>query len=165
MPAALTVALGAETLLRLPGRFSRAGAVILLGALVLFFGLFARYYFTEYTNSLHGEFTDGWDQALDAALAHEGTVYVTRALHYPKLLLAAELSPREFNDTVEYERYPAQYLSPLRFGRFVYCEDESPPFDPAGVYVLWNGSPTERFEQAGFLVERFGCFEVLYRAS
>ena len=164
MPAALTVALGAETLLRLLGRFSRAGAVILLGALLLFFGLFARYYFTDYTDSLHGEFTDGWDQALDAALSHEGTVYVTQALHYPKLLLAAELSPREFNDTVEYERYPAQYLSPLRFGRFVYCEDESPPFDPAGVYVLWNGSPTERFEQAGFQVERFGCFEVLYRA-
>ncbi len=165
MPIALTVALGAETLLRLLGRFSSAGAIILLGALLLFFGLFARYYFTDYTGSLRGEFTDGWDQALDAALAHEGTVYVTRALHYPKLLLAAELSPREFNDTVEYERYPAQYLSPLRFGRFVYCEDESPPFDPAGVYVLWNGSPTERFEQAGFLVERFGCFEVLYRAS
>lgn len=163
MPIALTIALGAETLLRLLGRFSRAGAIILLGALLLFFGLFARYYFTDYTDSLRGEFTDGWEQALDAALTHDGTVYVTGALHYPKLLLAAEMSPQAFNDTVEYERYPAQYLSPLRFGRFVYCEDSAPPFDPAGVYVLWNGTPTKRFEQAGFQVERYGCFEVLYR--
>lgn len=163
MPVALTVALGAETLLRLLRRFSRVGAIILLGALLLFFGLFARYYFTDYTDSLRGEFTDGWEQALDAALTREGTVYVTGALHYPKLLLAAEMSPQAFNDTVEYERYPAQYLSPLRFGRFVYCEDSMPPFDPAGVYVLWAGTPTERFERAGFQVERYGCFEVLYR--
>ena len=139
------------------------GAIILLGALLLFFGLFARYYFTDYTDSLRGEFTDGWEQALDAALTREGTVYVTGALHYPKLLLAAEMSPQAFDDTVEYERYPAQYLSPLRFGRFVYCKDSAPPFDPAGVYVLWAGTPAERFERAGFQVERYGCFEVLYR--
>ena len=72
------------------------------------------------------------------------------------------MSPREFNDSVEYAYYPAQYLSPLRFGRFVYCDDADPPFDPAGVYVLWNGAATDPLEQAGFAVEKHGCFEVLY---
>ena len=161
MPLALTVGLGAETLLRLLGRFRRAGAALLLAALLVFFGLFERFYFTEYTDSLKGEFTEGFSEALDEALSHEGTVYVTRALSYPKLLLKSGTSPEVFNATVEYERYPAQYLSPRRFGRFVYCDDNAPPFDPKGIYVLWNGAPTERLERLGFAVSRHGCFEVL----
>ena len=162
MPIALTAALGAETALRLFGRRARIIAPLLLTALLIFFGFFARFYFTDYAASLGGEFTAGWDEALDAALSHRGTVYITRAIHYPKLLLRSETSPEEFNATVEYEYYPAQYLSPRNFTRFVYVDDAAPPFDPGGVYVLWNGSPTARFENAGFTVERYGCFEVLY---
>lgn len=162
MPIALTAALGAETALRFFGRRARIIAPLLLTALLIFFGFFARFYFTDYTASLGGEFTAGWDEALDAALSHRGTVYITRAIHYPKLLLRSETSPEEFNATVEYEYYPAQYLSPRSFTRFVYVDDAAPPFDPGGVYVLWNGSPTARFENAGFTVERYGCFEVLY---
>ena len=162
MPIVLTVAFGAETILRLPERYVRAVAALLLAVLLVFFGFFARYYFTEYAPSLKGEFPAGWDEALGEALRHDGTIYVTRTLHYPKLLLRSETSPEEFNATVEYEYYPAQYLSPRRFGRFVYVDDAAPPFDPGGVYVLWNGSPTARFEDAGFTVERYGCFAVLY---
>ena len=162
MPAALTVALGAETALRFIGRYARAAAALMLAGLLVFFGFFAQYYFTDYAPSLNGEFTAGWDEALDAAFRHDGTIYVTRTLHYPKLLLRSETSPEEFNATVEYEYYPARYLSPKRFGRFVYVDDAAPPFDPEGVYVLWNGSPTARFEDAGFTVERYGCFDVLY---
>ena len=162
MPLGLTMALGASTALTLAGRCGRAAGLGLLALLLVFFGFFARTYFTDYADSLNGEFTLGWDAALEEALSHEGTVYVTRALSYPKLLLAAEISPQDFNATVEYAVYPAQYLSPLRFDRFVYCEDSDPPFDPLGVYVLWNGSPAERLERAGFTVRRFGCFEVLY---
>ena len=163
MPLGLTMALGASTALNFAGRWSRAAGPVLLAALLVFFGFFARYYFTDYADSLNGEFTLGWDAALTEALSHEGTVYVTKAMSYPKLLLTAELSPQDFNATVEYAYYPAPYLSPLRFDRFVYCEDGAPPFDPAGVYVLWNGAPTERLERAGFTVQRFGCFDVLYK--
>ena len=108
------------------------------------------------------KFTVGWSEALDAALSHNGTIYVTRTLHYPKLLLKAEISPQEFNDTVVYSYYPAAYLSPRSFGRFRYVDDVVQPFNVQGVYLLWNGSPTEAFERAGFTVERFGCFELLY---
>ena len=163
MPVALTVALGADTLLGLLGRYQRVGAALLLAALLLGFGAFARYYFTDYADSLNGEFTAGAQEALDEALGREGTVYVTQALHYPKLLLAAGMSPEDFNATVEYAYYPAQYLQPLRFGRFVYVRDDSPPFDADGVYVLWNGAPTERFERAGFHVARYGCLMVMAR--
>lgn len=162
MPLALTIALGAETTLRLLGKYRKIGAALLLTVLLVFFGCFERYYFTDYTDSLRGEFTDGWDKALDAALEHEGTVYVTRALHYPKLLLAAEVSPYDFNDSVVYERYPARFLSPKSFGRFVYCGD-AVPFDESGVYVLWNGTDAAPLRAAGFAEEKYGCFEVLYR--
>ena len=162
MPIALCVALGAETALRLMGQFAHIAAPLLLTTLLVFLGFFARFYFTDYADSLKAEFTVGWDEALDAALSHEGTIYVTRTLHYPKLLLRAEMSPQEFNDTVIYAHYPAQYLSPRSFGRFVYVDDAAPPFDTDGVYLLWNGTPTEKLERAGFNVERYDCFEVLY---
>ena len=161
MPVGLTVGLGAEELLRLLKRHARTGAAVLLAALLLLFGFFERFYFTDYTASLGGEFTVGWDAALEEALSQEGTVYMTRTLHYPKLLLAARMSPADFNATVEYAYYPAQYLSPLRFGRFVYCDDNNPPFDPAGVYVLWSGYPIKKFTNAGFTASRHGCFTVL----
>ncbi len=163
MPVGLTVGFGMETALRLAGRYARAAAPALLAALLVFFGFFVRCYFTDYSASLNGEFTLGWDEALDAALRHEGTVYVTKALSYPKLLLKAELPPQAFHDSVEYAVYPAAYLSPLRFGRFVYCEDAAAPTDMFGVYVLWNGAPTEDLIRRGFTVERHGCFDVLWR--
>ena len=163
MPVGLTVGLGMETALRLTGRCARAAAPALLAVLLVFFGFFARYYFTDYSASLNGEFTLGWEEALDAALRHEGTVYVTKALSYPKLLLKAELPPQAFHDSVEYAVYPAAYLSPLRFGRFVYCEDAAPKTDMSGVYVLWNGSSAEDLIRQGFTMERHGCFDVLWR--
>ena len=64
---------------------------------------------------------------------------------------------------MEYAVYPAAYLNPLRFGRFVYCEDGAPPLDMFGVYVLWNGTPVEALTARGFTLERHGCFEVLWR--
>ena len=162
MPIALCVAHGADTALRLTKRYARIAASFLLTALLVFFGFFARFYFTDYADSLKAEFTVGWNEAVDAALSHNGTIYVTRTLHYPKLLLKAEISPQEFNDTVVYAAYPAAYLSPSSFGRFQYVDDATQSFDAQGVYLLWNGSPTDAYEHAGFTVERFGCFEVLY---
>jgi len=163
MPLALTVALGAETLLRLFGRHGKVGAALLAALLLGFFLSFERFYYTDYADSLRGDFTVGAEEAVDAALAHPGTVYVTKALHYPKLLLFAEITPEEFNADVEYERYPAQYLSVRRFGRYVFCEDSYMPFDPDGVYLLWIGTPTERWIQQGFVLENYGVFQLLWR--
>ena len=103
-------------------------------------------------------------EALDAALAHEGTVYVTRAVHDPKVLLEAEISPADFQATVEYEIYPAPYLSARRFDRFVFLEDRFMPRDADGVFVLWAGTDPSPWTQRGYALERIGVFQVLWKA-
>lgn len=161
MPAALTVGLGAAALLQMAGRFGKAGAAVLAAVLLLFFGSFEHYYFTDYDRSLQGDFTLGVQEALKAAISHEGPVYVTKAVHYPKLLLAAEIPPEKFSRDVIYEKYPAQYLSVRQIGRYVFCEDEAMPLDPEGVYVLWIGTDPGAWEELGFREERYGVFRVL----
>ncbi len=163
MAVAITTAVGAEKVLLLMGRQSRKGCAALLALVLIWFVPFEKYYFTEYAESLRGEFTVGWEEALDAALSREGTIYVTHAIHYPKILLKGEISPEKFNTTVEYETYPAQYLSPKSFDRFVYVNEASIPEDPKGTFILWNGMPNRWSEQEGFQSERYGCFEVLFR--
>ncbi|MBQ9686492.1 MAG: glycosyltransferase family 39 protein, partial [Oscillospiraceae bacterium] len=114
LPLVLCAALGADALCSLAGRHAAKLAVGLAAAYLIFFGLFARSYFTDYADALRGQFTWGVQDALETALAHEGTVYVTDAVSYSKLLLIAEIDPYTFNETVEYERYPAAYLSARR---------------------------------------------------
>ena len=160
---ALCAGLGLDALSRLPRAWGKAAAGLLCAVWLVFFGLFARYLFTAYNDALRGEFTWGVEEALDEALSHEGTVYVTKAVHYPKLLLLAEIPPRDFAESVEYEQYPARYLSARSFLRYRFYEDRDMPLDPEGVYVLWTGTPTELYERFGFRVERIGVFQVLWR--
>ena len=159
----LCAGLGLDTLSRLPRAWGRAAAGLLCAVWLVFFGLFARFLFCEYNDLLRGEFTWGVEEALDEALSHEGTVYITKAVHYPKVLLLAEIPPRDFAESVEYERYPARYLSARSFLRYRFYEDKDMPLDPEGVYVLWTGTPTEIYERFGFTVERIGVFQVLWR--
>lgn len=159
----LCAGLGLDTLSRLPRAWGKAAAGLVCAVWLAFFGLFARYLFTEYNDALRGEFTWGVEEALGEALSHEGTVYITKAVHYPKLLLLAEIPPRDFAESVEYERWPARYLSARSFLRYRFYEDKDMPLDPEGVYVLWTGTPTELFERFGFTVERIGVFQVLWR--
>jgi hypothetical protein len=65
------------------------------------FALFAVSYFGPYADSLRGSFTDGVREAVEAAVSHDGTVYVTKAVHYPKILLYARVPPRDFAETAE----------------------------------------------------------------
>ena len=159
MPLALTLALGADTLLSLCGRYKKIAAALGAAVLLGFFCFFQQYYFTDYTASLRGEFTAGAEEALDAALAHEGPVYLSRTIHYPKLLLFAEISPADFNADVEYVRYPAPYLSARRVGRCSFLDEAGMPLDPDAVYVLWAGTEG-RWREAGFTLERHGCYQV-----
>ena len=163
LPLALCAGLALDAVSRLPRVWGKAAAAILCALWLVFFGLFERFYFTEYRDALRGEFTFGVEDALDEALSHEGTVYLTKALHYPKLLLLAEIPPRDFAESVEYERWPAPYLSARSFLRFRFYEDKDMPLDPKGVYVLWAGTPTEVYERFGFTVEHIGVFQVLWR--
>ena len=163
LPLVLCAAFGADALLGILGRGARAGGACLAAAYLVLFAVFAADYFGPYQDTLRGDFTDGVREALELALSHEGTVYVTKAVHHPKVLLEAELSPAAFNADVEYERFPDPYLSARRFDRFVFLEDEQMPLDPAAVYVRWIGTPTAPWEALGFSVERIGVFQVLWK--
>lgn len=163
LPLVLCAALGLETLLSCAGRFARAGFALCAAVYLCFFALFAVSYFGPYAESLRGAFTDGVGEAVETAIAHEGTVYVTRAIHHPKLLLYARVPPRDFASTVEYEFYPAWYLSARRFTRFRIYEDARMPLDPDGVYILWAGTDPALWETLGFTAERRGVFTVLWR--
>ena len=164
LPLVFCAAYGCETLLALLGKHAKAGAAGLAAVYLTFFGFFAASYFGPYQETLQGDFTDGVREALDAALAHEGTVYVTRAVHDPKVLLEAEISPADFQATVEYERWPAPYLSARHFDRFVFLEDRDMPLDADGVFVLWAGTDPSPWTQRGYALERIGVFQVLWRA-
>ncbi|MBQ9685895.1 MAG: hypothetical protein IJV41_05000, partial [Oscillospiraceae bacterium] len=163
LPLVLCAALGADALCSLAGRHAAKLAAGLAAVYLIFFGFFAKSYFTDYADALRGQFTWGVQDALETALAHEGTVYFTDAVSYSKLLLIAEIDPYTFHETVEYERYPAAYLSARRIGRWRFCPDKRMPFDPAGIYILWGSTDPAPYVGAGFTAERHGCFIVLWR--
>ena len=129
LPLALCAALGLETLLQHAGRFAKAGFAVCAAVYLCCFTLFAASYFGPYAESLRGSFTDAIAEAVEAAVSHEGTVYATSAIHYPKLLLYGRVPPRDFAATVEYAHYPAAYLSARSFTRFRILEDAQMPLD------------------------------------
>ena len=163
LPLVLCAALGLETLLAHAGVCARAGLAGISAVYLVFFALFAASYFGPYADSLRGSFTDGVQEAVEAAVSHEGTVYVTKAVHYPKILLFGRVSPRDFAESAEYEVYPAAYLSPRRFTRFRFYEDAGMPLDPEGVYLLWAGTDLAPYEALGFTSQRHGVLTVLWR--
>ena len=163
LPLVLCAGLGLDAVSRLPRVWGKAAAGLLCAVWLVFFGLFERSCFGEYSGALRGEFTYGVEEALDEALSHEGTVYITRAVHYPKLLLLAQIPPGDFAESVEYEVWPSPYLSARSFLRYRFYEDRDMPLDPEGVYVLWTGTPTELYERFGFTVEHIGVFQILWR--
>ncbi|MCR5577181.1 MAG: glycosyltransferase family 39 protein [Oscillospiraceae bacterium] len=164
LPLVLCAAHGLETLLTHAGRFARAGFAACAAVYLCFFAFFAVSYFGPYAESLRGAFTDGVGEAVEAAVSHEGTVYATSAIHYPKLLLYARVPPRDFASTAEYEDWPAAYLNARSFTRFRLYEDAEMPLDPEGVYILWAGTDLTPWETLGFTAERHGVFNVLWRA-
>ncbi len=163
LPLVLCAALGIEALLSHAGAFARGGLAGITALYLVFFALFAVSYFGPYAESLRVSFTDGVQEAVEAAVSHEGTVYVTKAVHYPKILLYGRVPPRAFAGSAEYEVFPAAYLSPARFTRFRFCEDARTPPDPEGVYILWAGTDPAPYEALGFTAEQYGLFTVLWR--
>ena len=164
LPLVLCAALGIETLLSFAGPYARGSAAGIVSVYLVLFALFAATYFGPYADSLRGSFTDGVREAVEAAVSHEGTVYVTKAVHYPKVLLYARVPPRDFAESAEYEYWPAAYLSPRGFTRFRFYEDAAMPLDPDGVYILWGGTDVIFWEALGFTAEKHGVFTVLWRA-
>ena len=165
LPLVLCAAWGADRLTALLGRHGDTAAAALAGVYLAFFALFAHSYFTDYADSLLGQFTWGVEQAVQTAAEKAGpeqTVYVTDAVHYPKLLLLAQITPQELAETGEYANYPAPFLQLRRVGRFEFREDKYMRADGESVYILWAGTDPAPWRAAGYSSERVGFFYVLW---
>lgn len=139
----------------------RIGALVCAAYLVLF-GCFEAYYFSDYAQRVRVDFSYGFEEALEAALKENSrdTVYISADVHYPKVLFYTETPPGEFNATVEYNYYPAAYLSARSFSRFRFDPDLSAP-DADAIYILRRGSDLSVLEAAGFTSEVYGDYTLL----
>lgn len=161
LPLSYFEAAGLETLFSVDLR--KLGALVCAAYLVLFC-CFEAYYFTDYAGRVRMDFSYGFADALDAALKENSrdTVYISADVHYPKVLFYTETPPEEFNASVEYNYYPAAYLSARSFGRFRFDPDLSAP-DKDAVYILRRGCDMSAFGDAGFTAEIFGDYILLFR--
>lgn len=159
MPLVYFEALGIRALCRAS---RRAGAAALAVYLVLFC-CFEAYYFTDYAGRVSSAFTPGAGEAIRAAETHDGTVYVCSDISYSKLLFYSETPPRDFAATVEYEYYPAAFLSPKSFGRYSYEFEPSEPEDLSACYIIPAYTDCSAYEALGFTIESYGSYLLAYR--
>ncbi len=141
-------------------RTGRKGALALAAAYTVLFLCFESWYFTDYRERIGPLFHEGLDQAVEAALAEEGPVYVSDTVLYPELLFYSRTPPEEFRETVTYERYPAAYLRARSFGRFRIGLKGAA--EKAGCAIL---APEDigAFLEAGFTLKSYGNFTLALR--
>ena len=143
---------------------ARLGPRALIVPLIFYAALFLRfeaYYFNDYAESTQTAFRYGLEDAVDAALAHEGEICVTPNASYPCVLFYSAQDPDEYRSTVVYTNYPSAFLSVERFGRFRFSVELSSP-DPSCVYLVDRSADRAALEAAGFTVEQYGRYWVAY---
>ena len=134
---------------------------LLLAAYLLCFGLFARYYFTDYKVSLRSSFAWGLEDALAAAERFDGPVVLSGDVYYPDVLFYARTNPAVFRESVRYQNYPAAFLRAASFDRFRFGLDGAP--EDGCVYLLSPWSDASVFTEAGYVTERYGYYTLAYR--
>lgn len=126
---------------------------------LLLFVQFGHYYFTEYADVLAYHYCRGAGAAISEAVRQEGTIRVCPGVSYVRVLFYTGEPVKEFQDTVQYENYPATFLDARSFGRFSFRFDtEHPTLD--ATYVLDRSVDWEIYEKQGFEVMEFEDFAV-----
>ncbi len=123
---------------------------------------FEKAYYTTYNEKLSYHFGAGLDQALETANSKADKVYLSSAIHYPKVLFYDKIPVDEFRDSVVYNNYPAAFLSPDSFTHYSYVFDINSPSED-GAYIIRDGEDTGAFTEHGFTAEKHGVFLVMYR--
>lgn len=134
---------------------------LLLAAYLLCFGLFARYYFTDYRSSLRSSFAWGLEDALAAAERFEGPVVLSGDIYYPDVLFYTQTDPALFRGTVRYQNYPAAFLRAASFGRFRFGWEGGTADGCA--YLLSPWADASPFADAGYVTEQYGHYTLAYR--
>lgn len=134
----------------------------MIGLYLMFFLSFGIYYMTDYRELLQAVNWYGLEDAV--AFADELDVehiYVAEDYSYAKVLFASEISAKEYQETVVYEKYPAAWLKVKSFGRYVMELDLDASPDENAAYII-GYDHVDIFENAGFEVEAFGYSLVAY---
>ena len=155
------VFLTAEGICRFCDRFRARLLPLLLAAYLLCFGLFARYYFTDYKALLRSSFGWGLEEALAAAERFDGAIVLSGDIYYPDVLFYAQTDPDVFRATVRYQNYPAAFLRAASFDRFRFGPDSAP--EDGCVWLLSAWSDASAFAEEGFVAERYGYYTLVYR--
>lgn len=138
----------------------RALAVPLVIYAALFIG-FERYYFTDYAQEIALHFGSGLEEAVDAALAHEGDILVDRDANYARVLFYNGQDPDEYRATVKYANYPSAFLDVDGFGRFRFGSAAAQP-DKSLIYVTGSCTDLNALREAGFTIEQYGSYAAAY---
>ena len=138
----------------------RALAVPLVIYAALFIG-FERYYFTDYAQEIALHFGSGLEEAVDAALAHEGDILVDRDANYARVLFYSGQDPDEYRATVKYANYPSAFLDVDGFGRFRFGSAAAQP-DKSLTYVTGSCTDLNALREAGFTIEQYGSYAAAY---
>ena len=155
------VFLTAEGICRFSDLFRARLLPLLLAAYLLCFGLFARYYFTDYKASLRSSFAWGLEDALAAAERFDGPVVLSGDVYYPDVLFYAQTDPAVFRESVRYQNYPAAFLRAASFDRFRFGLENAP--EDGCVYLLSPWSDAALFTEAGYAAEQYGYYTLVYR--
>jgi len=156
IPIVILIALGIFFLEKLT--FRRFAAIIAALYCVLFIG-FESYYFTDYVRESDPHFSRGLGEAVEFADSRGEHVYFEQGTFYPKVLFYTKIPVERFIDSVEYEYYPAAYLTAYGFDKYSMWADPYHPEDNAA-YVISEGGDSGILEESGFDKVRIGRYNV-----
>ena len=124
------------------------------------FLLFSVYYFNDYQKNISYYFAEGLESAVADVADHDGPVYVTDRIYYPSLLFYTQEDVNTFIDTVEYRYYPAAFLKPASFDKYIFF-DELPEADVNAEYIVPASEDISEFISKGYTAQRHGWFITL----
>lgn len=130
---------------------------------------FEGYYYTGYQEEISVRQLSGADQAVEAALAlrDEGrgeTIMVPNVLRHSQILFFTKWPLDNYLETVQWQEYPARWLKADSFGCFIWIREEETgtmKLYEDRIYLITEDE-TERFEKAGWCVEKYGCMGTAY---
>lgn len=166
IPMILISAMGICDLVKLAAYFMKQREILVLILPLFIYGMvffeFEQYYFTDYAEEIAWYFCDGLENAMEEAMKHEGTIYVTKNANYARILFYSRQNVKEYIDTVEYTNYPAAFLDVSRFGRFCFGISTGVP-DENGIYLMDGYVDGSIFENGEYTMEQYGRYTLAYK--
>ena len=126
---------------------------------------FGSYYFSRYNNDIRDNFRQGAGEAV-AFVNEQGfeKVNVDYSMYYPQLLFYDQTPTDAFLETVEYNNYPAAFLSARSFTKYTFGINPSGDYD---AFIIANrDSEKWKFSASdGYTIVEFDEFAVAYKAE